>query len=39
MVPVIGVVVSALWLREPLGIGQITALMCTLAGVVLATRT
>ena len=37
-VPVIGVVVSALALHEPLGIGQIAALVLTLAGVVLATR-
>jgi drug/metabolite transporter (DMT)-like permease len=37
-VPVIGVVVSATWLHEPLGIGQIAALLLTLAGVVLATR-
>jgi len=37
-VPVIGVVVSALTLHEPLGIGQIAALVFTLSGVVLATR-
>jgi drug/metabolite transporter (DMT)-like permease len=37
-VPVIGVVVSALALHEPLGVGQIAALVLTLAGVVLATR-
>jgi drug/metabolite transporter (DMT)-like permease len=37
-VPVIGVVVSAAVLHEPLGIGQILALLFTLAGVVLATR-
>lgn len=37
-VPVIGVVASALALHEPLGIGQIAALIFTLAGVVLATR-
>ncbi|MEH2569421.1 DMT family transporter [Bradyrhizobium sp. AZCC 2289] len=37
-VPVIGVVASALALHEPLGLTQIIALMCTLAGVVLATR-
>jgi drug/metabolite transporter (DMT)-like permease len=37
-VPVIGVVASALALHEPLGATQIIALMCTLAGVVLATR-
>ena len=37
-VPVIGVVVSAIALGEPLGPGQIAALLFTLAGVVLATR-
>lgn len=37
-VPVIGVVTSAIALREPLGVGQIAALVFTLAGVVLATR-
>ena len=37
-VPVIGVVASALALGEPLGPGQIAALMFTLAGVALATR-
>jgi drug/metabolite transporter (DMT)-like permease len=37
-VPVIGVVASAVALHEPLGATQIVALMCTLAGVVLATR-
>jgi len=37
-VPVIGVVVSAVALHEPLGIGQIAALVFTLAGVALATR-
>src|ERR1019366_1308374 len=37
-VPVIGVVPSAIALHEPLGIGQIAALIFTLAGVVLATR-
>ena len=37
-VPVIGVVTSAIALHEPLGAGQIAALMFTLAGVVLATR-
>ena len=37
-VPVIGVVASAVALGEPLGIGQIAALLFTLAGVVLATR-
>jgi drug/metabolite transporter (DMT)-like permease len=37
-VPVIGVVASAITLHEPLGPGQIAALVFTLAGVVLATR-
>lgn len=37
-VPVIGVVASALALGEPLGPGQIAALVFTLAGVMLATR-
>jgi len=37
-VPVIGVVASALALHEPLGTGQIVALVFTLAGVALATR-
>jgi drug/metabolite transporter (DMT)-like permease len=37
-VPVIGVVASALALHEPLGVAQMVALVCTLAGVVLATR-
>ncbi len=37
-VPVIGVVASAVALREPLGLGQIAALVFTLAGVALATR-
>jgi drug/metabolite transporter (DMT)-like permease len=37
-VPVIGVVASAVALHEPLGAGQITALVFTLAGVVLAMR-
>ena len=37
-VPVIGVVTSALALHEPLGPGQIAALVFTLAGVALATR-
>jgi len=37
-VPVIGVVTSAVALHEPLGIGQIAALLFTLAGVALATR-
>jgi drug/metabolite transporter (DMT)-like permease len=36
--PVIGVVTSALTLGEPLGVGQIAALIFTLAGVALATR-
>jgi drug/metabolite transporter (DMT)-like permease len=37
-VPVIGVVTSAVALHEPLGPGQMAALVFTLAGVVLATR-
>jgi drug/metabolite transporter (DMT)-like permease len=37
-VPVIGVVAAALALHEPLGLGQIAALLFTLAGVALATR-
>ncbi len=37
-VPVIGVVASAFALHEPLGPGQITALVLTLAAVALATR-
>jgi drug/metabolite transporter (DMT)-like permease len=37
-VPVIGVLASAAALHEPLGISQIVALLFTLAGVVLATR-
>jgi drug/metabolite transporter (DMT)-like permease len=37
-VPVIGVVASAIALHEPLGSGQIAALVFTLAGVALATR-
>jgi len=37
-VPVIGVVASAIALGEPLGLVQIVALVFTLAGVVLATR-
>jgi drug/metabolite transporter (DMT)-like permease len=37
-VPVIGVVASAIALHEPLGPTQIVALLFTLAGVVLATR-
>src|SRR5271163_1813121 len=37
-VPVIGVVTSAIALHEPLGIGQIAALLFTLAGVALATQ-
>jgi len=36
-VPVIGVVTSALALGEPLGAGQIAALVFTLAGLALAT--
>jgi drug/metabolite transporter (DMT)-like permease len=37
-VPVIGVIAAAVALHEPLGIGQIAALLFTLSGVVLATR-
>ena len=37
-VPVIGVVASAIALREPLGAGQLAALALTLAAVALATR-
>jgi len=37
-VPVIGVATSAVALHEPLGIGQIAALIFTLAGVALATQ-
>jgi drug/metabolite transporter (DMT)-like permease len=37
-VPVIGVVTSAIALHEPLGAGQIAALIFTLAGVALATK-
>ncbi len=37
-VPVIGVAASAIALHEPLGIGQIAALIFTLAGVALATQ-
>jgi drug/metabolite transporter (DMT)-like permease len=37
-VPVIGVIASALALHEPLGLGQIAALVFTLAGVALATQ-
>jgi len=37
-VPIIGVVTSALALGEPLGAGRIAALIFTLAGVTLATR-
>lgn len=37
-VPVLGVVASAIALHEPLGAGQIAALVFTLAGVALATR-
>ena len=37
-VPVIGVLASALALHETLGVGQIAALVFTLAGVALATR-
>jgi drug/metabolite transporter (DMT)-like permease len=38
MVIVIGVVASAIAIGEPLGLIQIVALVFTLAGVVLATR-
>lgn len=38
LVPVIGVVASAVFLHEPLGAGQMIALVMTVAGVVLATR-
>ncbi|MBR1220381.1 DMT family transporter [Bradyrhizobium sp. U87765 SZCCT0131] len=38
LVPVIGVLASAAVLGEPLGMGQLTALAMTIAGVVLATR-
>jgi drug/metabolite transporter (DMT)-like permease len=37
-VPVIGVIAAAIVLHEPLGIGQIAALVFTLAGVALAAR-
>jgi drug/metabolite transporter (DMT)-like permease len=37
-VPVIGVTASAIALHEPLGVGQIAALIFTLAGVALATQ-
>jgi drug/metabolite transporter (DMT)-like permease len=37
-VPVIGVIAAAIMLHEPLGIGQIAALVFTLAGVALAAR-
>ena len=37
-VPVIGVVASAVALHEPLGLTQMAALMLTLGGIVLATR-
>ena len=37
-VPVIGVVISAIALHEPLGVGQIAALIFTLGGVALAAR-
>ena len=37
-VPVIGVMASAVALHEPLGPGQIAALVFTLAGVALAAR-
>jgi drug/metabolite transporter (DMT)-like permease len=38
LVPVIGVVVSAIALHEPLGLSQIGALVFTVAGVALAAR-
>lgn len=38
LVPVIGVVISAITLGEPLGVAQIAALSFTLAGVALAAR-
>ena len=38
LVPVIGVVVSAIALHEPLGLSQIAALVFTVAGVTLAAR-
>jgi drug/metabolite transporter (DMT)-like permease len=38
LVPVIGVVASAATLGEPLGPGQIAALVFIIAGVMLATR-
>ena len=38
LVPVIGVVVSAIALREPLGLSQTAALVFTVAGVALAAR-
>jgi drug/metabolite transporter (DMT)-like permease len=38
LVPVIGVVVSAIALHEPLGLSQIAALVLTVAGVALAAR-
>ncbi len=38
LVPVVGVVASAIFLGEHLGAGQLTALVMTLSGVVLATR-
>lgn len=38
LVPVIGVVVSAIALHEPLGLSQIAALVFTVAGVALAAR-
>ena len=37
-IPVIGVIVAAIALHEPLGLGQIAAMVFTLAGVALATR-
>jgi drug/metabolite transporter (DMT)-like permease len=38
LVPVVGVAASALLLGEPLGVGQIAALVLTICGVALATR-
>jgi drug/metabolite transporter (DMT)-like permease len=38
LAPVIGVIVSAAWLGEPLGAAKIAALVLTIAGVALATR-
>jgi drug/metabolite transporter (DMT)-like permease len=38
LVPVVGAIVSAIALREPLGLSQIVALVLTVAGVALAAR-